>query len=121
MELKTKEIETVSLLNKTDKNTEQRKEESQIYFMAQTVCTNSLTTKLYHLYKAEELPSCPTRKTSKNPQQTNPPCPPKKTKPKTNHKTLPQQNTPKPNKKKNPREKHLGINNSYQLTIVDIS
>lgn len=81
MELKTKGIETVSLLNKTDKNTEQKKEELQIYFMAQTVCTASLATKLHHLYKLQELPSCPTRKTSKNPQQTNRPRPPPKKKP----------------------------------------
>lgn len=39
MELRAKETECVSSLNKTDRKTEKREEESQIYFIAQRVGT----------------------------------------------------------------------------------
>lgn len=39
--------------------------ESQIYFVAQTACTASLTTKLYHLHKLEEAPIFPIMKKGK--------------------------------------------------------
>lgn len=84
--------------------------------MAQTVSTASLT-KLHHMYKLEELPSCPTRKTHKNPLKTNThthiPAPQKPHITTTTKK--PQSQT-----KRKIQEKYLGINNSNQLRIVDI-